>query len=189
MNNKELLNIDQMRARALFLDELVAEKKNQINLMLESLKRFEGYSNGSKELSDKIGNFIKKQQAELSALASQQKLQPDIVKFIDTVLGGTRDYVRSTCSEVEKLYFAKQGEFIYIQQEVENLSRLKEQLQQKIISEEALETTTKAVIEKDLQEKNDKPKRTRPDKDSSTRVGRAALDIAERKKKYKKKND
>ena len=54
-------------------------------------------------------------------------------------------------------------------------------VQQKIESDSA-----KASVAIETVEKSVKPKRVRPDQDPTTRVGRAAIDIQERKLKTKK---
>jgi hypothetical protein len=194
MNNQDFFNKDQLTARVALLSEMIVEKTNNVNVSFESLKRIEGHSAGSKELSEKIGGYIKKQQSELTSLVSQQMLASDLAKFVETILEGTRTFVRAACSDVEKLYFSKQGELLCLQLEIEKLSTLKLQYEKQIDSlvkaeEEKQKMESESVVASPMEEvKKEKPKKKRPDQDPDTRAGRAAIDIMERKRNYKKKS-
>jgi len=196
MDNK---NVDKgfLTNKLVVLQEMIVEKTAQFNEMVESIKRFEGHSSGSKDLSEKIGNHIKKQQADLAQLAVQQKLAPDISKFVEMVLENVRTFVRQACGDIERLYFSKQGELLFLQQEIEKLVISKKKCEQLLREQEAstevqqdvnvvnnLHESTSHVAE--VKKTTKTKKRIRPDQDSSTRVGRAALDIKERKRKNKK---
>jgi hypothetical protein len=195
MNNKNF-DKDFLANKLVVLQEMIVEKTTQFNEMVESIKRFEGHSNGSKDLSEKIGNHIKKQQAEVAQLAVQQKLAPDISKFIEMVLESVRTFVRQACGDVERLYFSKQGEILFLQQELEKLLVSKKNCEQSLKelealseSEVSLSSSTEDVATTPVEEKEQQPtkkKRVRPDQDPTTRVGRAAMDIIERKRKGKK---
>jgi hypothetical protein len=203
MENKNFLNKDLLAAQVLLLDEMIEEKTSQISIMLENLKRFEGHSSGSKETSEKIGNYIKKQQADLKKMVEAQQLTPEIGKFIEAVLEATRSFVRATCSDVERLYFLKQGEALCTKSELDKLTELKSQSEKKI---ESLKNESAADIAEDAEQKEEsqevkeeeksnpvsktkeKKTRVRPDQDPTTRAGRAAMDIANRRKKYQKKS-
>ena len=182
-----------------FLEEMISERNSQFNQMLESIKRVEGYSNGAKELSEKIGNYIKKQQAELDNLKSQQKIAPDVSAFVGNILEGIRTFVRATCGDVERVYFSNQGELLFVKDDIEKLNKKKlnhlnevqaieaKEKQQEVNAEENKNVPAEEVD--DVQQKSKKKKRVRPDKDPTTRVGRAAMDIAERRKTARKKKN
>jgi hypothetical protein len=196
MDNKNA-DKDFLVNKIVVLQEMIVEKTSQFNEMVETIKRFEGHSSGSKDLSEKIGNHIKKQQADVAQLATQQKLAPDISKFVEMVLENVRTFVRQACGDVERLYFSKQGELLFLQQEIEKLIISKKKCEQNLkeletpqepqevnSSSEVAEQSLDAAAEKEQQPA--KKKRVRPDQDPTTRAGRAAMDIAERKKKAKK---
>ncbi len=199
MNNQTILNKDALTNRVSFLQEIISQKVLQFNEMLESLKKFEGYSTGSKEIVEKTSNHIKKQQAELDNLVTGQKISPEISKFISTILESVRSFVRLTCGDAERQYFSKQGELLFLQQEVEKLANTKLEYEQRIKDLDTatvktkLEETAPKIESLPAQDKSQtgvttaKKKRVRPDQDPTTRAGRAALDIAERRKKYQKK--
>lgn len=180
-----------------FLEEMISERNSQFNQMLESIKRVEGYSNGAKELSEKIGNYIKKQQAELDNLKSQQKIAPDVSAFVGNILEGIRTFVRATCGDVERVYFSNQGELLFVKDDIEKLNKKKlnhlnevqaieaEEKQQEVNAEENKNVPAEEVD--DVQQKSKKKKRVRPDKDPTTRAGRAAMDIARRRKSAREK--
>ena len=195
MDNKNA-DKDFLVNKIVVLQEMIVEKTSQFNEMVETIKRFEGHSSGSKDLSEKIGNHIKKQQADVVQLAAQQKIAPDISKFVEIVLENVRTFVRQACGDAERLYFSKQGELLFLQQEIEKLVILKKKCEQSV---KDLETPSEpqeissSKIEEDVasasveeEQKPTKKKRVRPDQDPTTRAGRAAMDIAERKRRNKK---
>jgi len=118
-------NLDRhaIGVKATFLQELIVEKNEQFNSKMEALKRYEGHVTGSKDLLEKISNYIKKQQSDVEDLVVQQKLTPEISNFVKAILEGTKSFVRLTCGDVEKIYFSKQGELLFIQQEAEKFAQ------------------------------------------------------------------
>lgn len=192
MDNKNA-DKDFLANKIVVLQEMIVEKTSQFNEMVETIKRFEGHSSGSKDLSEKIGNHIKKQQTDVVQLATQQKIAPDISKFIEIVLENVRTFVRQACGDVERFYFSKQGELLFLQQEIEKLMILKNDCEQKLNQQNSIAVqqkiesdSAKVSVAIETVEKSVKPKRVRPDQDPTTRVGRAAIDIKERKLKTKK---
>jgi len=195
MDNKNF-DKDFLANKLVVLQEMIVEKTSQFNEMVETIKRFEGHSSGSKDLSEKIGNHIKKQQADVVQLASQQKIAPDISKFVEIVLENIRTFVRQACGDVERLYFSKQGELLFLQQEIEKLVISKKKCEQSVkdletppepheVASSKIEENVASVPVEERQQPT-KKKRVRPDQDPTTRAGRAAIDIAERKKRNKK---
>lgn len=189
-------NKDILAAKVIFLQEMIAEKTEQFSSMLEALKRFEGHSTGSKDIVEKFTNYVKKQQADILELANQQKLNPEICNFIKTILEGTRTYVRLICGDVEKVYFSKQGELLFLQQEIEKLAQQKLALEAQM---NKLEDNAKKQEEEEVKleqpassvetaTERKKKKRIRPDLDPTTRVGRAAMDLTDRRRKNQKKS-
>jgi hypothetical protein len=195
MDNKNA-DKDFLVNKIVVLQEIIVEKTSQFNELVETIKRFEGHSSGSKDLSEKIGNHIKKQQADVVQLAVQQKIAPDISKFIEIVLENVRTFVRQACGDVERLYFSKQGELLFLQQEIEKLVISKKKCEQSVkdleippepqaVASSKIEENVASVPVEERQQPT-KKKRVRPDQDPTTRVGRAAIDIKERKRKNKK---
>jgi hypothetical protein len=195
MDNKNA-DKDFLVNKIVVLQEIIVEKTSQFNELVETIKRFEGHSSGSKDLSEKIGNHIKKQQADVVQLAAQQKIAPDISKFIEIVLENVRTFVRQACGDVERLYFSKQGELLFLQQEIEKLVISKKKCEQSVkdleippepqaVASSKIEENVASVPVEERQQPT-KKKRVRPDQDPTTRVGRAAIDIKERKRKNKK---
>jgi len=187
MSDKNQLGV--IRVRSNLLGELIVEKNAQFSSLVENLKKFEGYSLGTKEASDKIISYVKAQRAELTSLVSQQKLHPEIAKFTDALLDKIVAAARVASSEGEKLLFTKQGETISVKQEAERLVALKATHDVKIKEIEATKTvveekkeTVESPKEQDTPTKKRIPKQ-RPDKDPNTKIGRAAMDVMERRKK------
>lgn len=189
------LDKDSLVTKLTFIQELIAEKTEQFNSRLEALKRHEGHAAGSKDLVEKISNYIKKQQSDIDDLTAQQKLTPEISNFVKAVLEGAKSFVRLTCGDVEKVYFSKQGELLFIQQEAEKIVQQGLALEARIkeLDEAASGQEEKVSTQEDLSTERtvDKPKkkqRVRPDQDPTTKVGRAAMDLAERRRKNQKKS-
>lgn len=210
INQSELIDKDVLLKRILFLQEIISEKIIQFNELVESIKRHEGHSIGSKELIEKTSDHIKKQQIVIGDMVSQQKTTLEISNFINMILENVKLFVSSVCGDAEKLYFFKQGELMFLKQEIEKLNKLKLEYEQKVevLNKECLskdescvndltvstlkENTKKskeASIEGSTQDvgENKLKKKIRPDQDPNTRTGRAALDLAARRKKYEKK--
>lgn len=189
------LGKDTLATKIAFLQEMIVEKTEQFNSMIEALKRHEGHTAGSKDIVEKFSNYVKKQQVDVEDLAVQQKLAPEIASFVKAVLEGTKAYVRSICGDVEKVYFSKQGELLFFQQEIEKL------IQQKLAFENLMKKPEETVEKQETEQEKQpdvsvevadsapkKKKRVRPDQDPTTKVGRAAMDLVDRRRKNQKKS-
>lgn len=211
MNQSELIDKDLLSKRILFLQEIISEKIIQFNELVESIKRHEGHSIGSKELIEKISNQIKKQQVSLEDMTAQQKITLEISNFVSAILENVKLFVNTVCGDAERLYFFKQGELMFLKQEIEKLNKLKLEYErsievlekERLSKEESCVNDSIAVVLKEDTEKSKKvsiegplpsvgvkklKKKIRPDQDPDTRIGRAAIDLAERRKKFKKTN-
>lgn len=181
MNNKSTLEfIAALKVRSSLLGEITSEKNNQIISMVEVLKKLDGYALGTKESIEKVEKHVLSQKSDIAKLVIEKKITPEIASFIDVVLNSIVKFSKSITKDSEKLFFAKQGELSFAQQELEKYVTLKKN-----------HDDAAASAEKDLQRESEKPSdqpekkqiKTRPDKDPTTKVGRAAIDIAERKKR------
>ena len=210
MNQSELIDKDVLLKRILFLQEIISEKIIQFNELIESIKRHEGHSIGSKELIEKVSDHIKKQQVVVGDMVSQQQTTLEISNFINIILENVKLFVNAVCGDAEKLYFFKQGELMFLKQEIEKLNKLKLEYEQKVevldkerlnkeescVNDSATDTlkeNTKKSKEASIEGstpvdgENKLKKRIRPDQDPNTRAGRAALDLVARRKKHEKK--
>jgi hypothetical protein len=184
---KDNTTIKTLASRSKLLEELIVDKKTQLNSLVESLKRLEGYTVGSKELTEKIGKHVKQKKKELAELVSQQKLSKDISDFVETALNNVVNFSKNESLESDRLFYSKQGEIIFLRQDLEKLivsktnhdSAIKTRLEEAKKEETKQEETKKEEVQKQKEQTT----RVRPDKDPTTRAGRAALDIAERRKK------
>lgn len=211
MNQSELMDKDILLKRILFLQEIISEKIIQFNELVESIKRHEGHSIGSKELIEKISNQIKKQQVSLEDMTAQQKITLEISNFVSVILENIKLFVNTVCGDAERLYFFKQGELVFLKQEIEKLNKLKfeyersiEVLEKERLSKEesCVSDSATVMLKEDIRKsievsiEGSPPladikklkKKMRPDQDPDTRIGRAALDLAARRKKYEKKS-
>lgn len=173
-NNKDFTMAVNARVK-LFL-ELINDKNNQLNAMVENIKRLDGYVLGSKESVDKIEKHIKQQKVELNQLVSQNKLPKEVATLIDSALNSTLIFAKNICLDAERLFFSKQGEIVFLKQDIEKLNALKAN------HEGALSNAKK---QEQVQEKQQPTpiEKVRPDKNPNTKIGKAAIDIMERKKR------
>lgn len=191
------MNEKALKERFNLIEEIVVEKINAFNELFEKLKKLEANLEGSKTLSEKVNNHIKSQQSELAVLVNQNQISGDVSKFIVNILENTRNFLRSASGDVERLYFTKQGELIYLQKEIDNLGKLKSTYEEKLNSLEKEKSDKKPDVEqKDVAEISQenvatplkkKQKRVRPDQDPTTKAGRAAMDLAARRKAVREK--
>ena len=187
MNNEDFITKERVAARIALLREMIDEKAKQLSALVEILKKLDGSAFGAKDVSEKIDLNIKKQQSDVTVLAAQQKISQDFSKFVNSVLETVRMQAKSTCAEHEYSFFSKQGEALFLQQEIEKLSKtLQESEQQLSQIEESQKKSEQEKAVSEISENLKTKKRVRPDKDPSTRIGRAAIDIATRKKKVAK---
>lgn len=183
---KENATIKALASRSKLLEELITDKKTQLNSLVESLKRLEGYTVGSKELTEKLGKHVKQQKKELAELVAQEKISKDFSDFVETVLNNVVIFSKNESLESDRLFYSKQGEIVFLRQDLEKLivSKTKHDSAIKTRLEEAKqEEAKKEEAKQEVQKPKEQTTRIRPDKDPTTRAGRAALDIAERRKK------
>jgi len=188
MSNKDQKDfISTLTTRARLLTELIGDKTTSLNSMIENIKRLDGYVLGSKESIAKVEEHIKKQKKELVELLTQKKIPQEVANLIDGVLRSTSAFAKNVAMDAERLFYSKQGEMIFLKQDIEKLSSVKAnhesalanaQKQQEEKAETKQETTAKA--DEPVQEKKQP---VRPDKNPNTKIGKAAMDIMERKKK------
>lgn len=180
---------DALNAKIELIDELIKSKSSQLEVMVDSLKRIEGFSMGSKETANKVEEFIKKQKRDLKDLAEQGKLSEEVRSFTDSVIHAALVNAKKTAEENEKLYFIKQGEMLCLKQEVEKLIVLKKNHEialenaQKQAEQTAEVVPTADEVKEESAPKEQSPQKTRKDKNPNTRVGRTALRLAEARKK------
>jgi len=177
MSDTQNNELDVQRAKVSFIDGLIKEKSELISKLLDGAKGVEGYSIGSRETSEKIEVHVKQHKKELFDLFVQQQINGDAYRFMDNIINSFSSIAKSVSSEAEKLLFSKQCELTFLNQELERLKTLRANEVRKLSELEAL-----AVMAK----KRDR--QHRPDRDPNTSAGRAAMDLAERRKKGKIKS-
>lgn len=170
-----------IKARVDLLSEILNEKKNSFNSMTETLKKVDGYAVGSKETTDKIEDYIRNQKKELSDLVEQGKIQNDVAMMLFKFFNNIGSVSRSISKEAEKIFHFKQGEIIFLKQEIEKLSTIKTTHETVLLEREKEAEKRKSSTSEEKVEK-EQP-RVRPDQDPKTRAGKAAIDLAERRKK------
>ena len=189
MNDKKNdLSKETLKIRADLLHELIEEKANSLNSVSENLKKIDSYTLGSKESLEKLRTYVSFQTKEFMKLATKENFDPKVMSVVEIVLNNIQEHSRMVAKESENLYCVKQGEFLTIKQELDKIKALKKNHDSMISSQdlENAEEKLHALDEVQEEPKKEEPKRVRPDKNPKTRIGRAAMDLAERKRKYEK---
>ena len=188
MSNKDQKDfINTLVTRARLLTELIGDKTTSLNSMIENIKRLDGYVLGSKESIAKVEEHIKKQKKELVELLTQKKIPQEVASLIDGVLRSTSAFAKNVAMDAERLFYSKQGEMIFLKQDIEKLSSIKANHESELENvqkqqEEKAETKEVTPVKAD-EPVQEKKQPVRPDKNPNTKIGRAAMDIMERKKK------
>ena len=176
-----------MATRVRLLTELIGDKTTSLNSMIENIKKLDGYVLGSKESISKVEEHIKKQKKELVELLTQKKIPQEVASLIDGVLRSTSAFAKNVAMDAERLFYSKQGEMIFLKQDIEKLSSIKANHESELENvqkqqEEKAETKEVTPVKAD-EPVQEKKQPVRPDKNPNTKIGRAAMDIMERKKK------
>lgn len=178
---------EDLKTKLSLLNDLIENKTNAVNAHIENLKKLEGYSFAGREITAKFNSYLTQQTSEIQALAASQKISQEIASVALTILENFKKIVKETEEESMKIFFVKQGETLAENQDLTNLLSIKKSLHDEIEKstlQPLVSQAVEAIVEGEAKET--KKKRVRPDKDLTTRVGRAALDLAERRKKHKK---
>jgi len=178
---------EDLKTKLSLLNNLIESKTNAVNAHIENLKKLEGYSFAGREITAKFNSYLTQQASEIQALAVSQKISQEIASVALTILENFKKIVKETEEESMKIFFVKQGETLAENQDLTNLLSIKKTLNDEI-EKSTLQPVVSQAVEASVEgeAKETKKKRVRPDKDLTTRVGRAALDLAERRKKHKK---
>ena len=188
MSNKDQKDfMNMMATRVRLLTELIGDKTTSLNSMIENIKKLDGYVLGSKESISKVEEHIKKQKKELVELLTQKKIPQEVASLIDGVLRSTSAFAKNVAMDAERLFYSKQGEMIFLKQDIEKLSSIKANHESELENvqkqqEEKAETKEVTPVKAD-EPVQEKKQTVRPDKNPNTKIGRAAMDIMERKKK------
>jgi len=167
-------------ARVKLFVELINDKNSQLNTMIENLKRLDGYALGSKESIDKIEKHIKQQKSELASLVEQNKIPKEVATLIESVLNNMMLFAKNVSLDAERLFYSKQGEMVFLKSDIEKLVKLKASHESALSKKQEEKAQQEKTVVPETKENKQK---TRPDKNPNTKIGKAAIDIAERKKK------
>ena len=183
MSNKDQKDfMNMMATRVRLLTELIGDKTTSLNSMIENIKKLDGYVLGSKESISKVEEHIKKQKKELVELLTQKKIPQEVASLIDGVLRSTSAFAKNVAMDAERLFYSKQGEMIFLKQDIEKLSSIKANHESELENvqkqqEEKAETKEVTPVKAD-EPVQEKKQPVRPDNNPNT-----AMDIMERKKK------
>lgn len=178
-------------AKIELLEDLITENSKIIDLMIENIKKLDSYAGGSRESADKVIKFVEAQKSEFLKIIEKENINDikQLTNLVMLLLNSVLEQTRKIAKEAENLYFAKQGELLFAKQGLDKLKNLKKNYRDSLNENKPKQEDDVNKEKEQTQSSQDAPtSRIRPDKNPNTRVGKAALDLAERRKKYKNKN-
>lgn len=165
---------DKLKERISLLEELLKQKISQANSLKESMKPIEAYSVATKELSKKIEDIVLPKKQESLELLSKQQMSGEFFRFLFEILDQVTGSIRHTKLDIEKLLLSKQHELNFISQEFNKIKELQGKLSAELSRLESAPTEEKR--------EEQKPEYVRPDQNPNTRIGKASIDLQQRKK-------
>lgn len=178
-------------AKIELLEDLITENSKIIDLMIENIKKLDSYAGGSRESADKVIKFVEAQKSEFLKIIEKENINDikQLTNLVMLLLNSVLEQTRKIAKEAENLYFAKQGELLFAKQGLDKLKNLKKNYRDSLNENKPKQENDVNKEKEQTQSSQDAPtSRIRPDKNPNTRVGKAALNLAERRKKYKNKN-
>lgn len=190
-DTKKEQSTETTTAKIELLEDLITENSKIIDLMIENIKKLDSYAGGSRESADKVIKFVEAQKSEFLKIIEKENINDikQLTNLVMLLLNSVLEQTRKIAKEAENLYFAKQGELLFAKQGLDKLKNLKKNYRDSLNENKPKQEDDANKEKEQTQSSQDAPtSRIRPDKNPNTRVGKAALDLAERRKKYKNKN-
>lgn len=183
--------IFKLKEKISFLDELIQDRQKELELLTKEVHRVDDYSQGSRDAVQKIEAHIVTQKKDILELRAKQQLNLDAFNFIDGLLNATLAMVKKLNLENEKFSLTKKVEHASKNAEIVKLNSKKvgyaSKIDEIIVPLPIPPLPPQAYAQEISVEIKKKNRKFRPDKDPNTKAGRASLDLAERRKKAKKK--
>lgn len=186
------------------MKNLLKSMEEESSALNGSVKRLDSYKFGLKDISNKFKDHVEKKRKELSIQIKEGKLNQQIANLIFNHLNDSHQFLKNESNEAEKFFNVRQGELLSLRNQIkkindiivdlearsraeleveENKSSLEEKSSSENPSEDEIEV--KFDIEEESQSSKAQEERIRPDKNPNTKIGRAAIDLAERKRQSK----
>jgi hypothetical protein len=192
--------IELLSNKAEIIIEIIKTTIEELKEIESNVKQVEGFAFGVKETADKLEGYIKKHKTEIFELEKEGKIQKPIVLLLNSAAENILKFVKDNSKEAEKLHYIRQGEILGIKGKINRLkisyNSTKDEIQSLEAEDNVLaiqasiikDDTTDEMLQKEpvtTEKKTQEVKtpKTRPDKNPNTKIGKAALDLAERRKK------
>ena len=150
--------------------------------------------------NEELKTTIQQQRMIIAKLEKEGKIQKPIVLLLNSAAENILKFVKDNSKEAEKLHYIRQGEILGIKGKINRLkisyNSTKDEIQSLEAEDNVLaiqasiikDDTTNEMLQKEpvtTEKKTQEVKtpKTRPDKNPNTKIGKAALDLAERRKK------
>ena len=174
--------IEALTSHVELLVSLTNTTIDEFKKLESSLKRIEGFSFGTKETANKFEEYITKHKTEIVGLIKEGKLQQQLATVLYSAADNSLKFIKNNSQEADRLFYVRQGEILSLKNKISQLKSLHETTIKEIqkLQEEELEQLV--LSDTESSEKSEEIK-IRPDKDPHTKIGKSALDIAERRKK------
>lgn len=179
----------ETESKLILLNSLIETKTDIVNNNIETSKKLEGYLFAGQEIAAKFNAYLAKQAEEIHKLTVSQKINKETADVAMLFIDNFKKLVKETEEETIKLFFTRHGEGLAVNQDLTNLTSIKATLEEVLKSDlDKLQKSQVADTEPKVKDKKSKKTKVRPDQDITTRVGRAALDLIKRRKKFKNDN-
>lgn len=115
----------KLREKISLYDEFILDHQKELERLSREAQRFEDYSQGVKESTQKLENHIVLQKKEILELRVKQQLNLDAFNFIDSLLESALMVIKKTSLEGEKISLTKKIELANKNAELSKLNSQK----------------------------------------------------------------
>ena len=166
------------------LTNLTLTAIEEFNTLESNIKQVEGFAFGVKETADKFEGYMNKHKLEISSLEKEGKIPTAVANLLNVAATSALVFIKESAKEADRLFYVRQGEILGAKNKATKLKALHDSTKLEIekLKIEAVISETGVEEEIGKSQKNKKAK-IRPDQNPNTKIGKAALDLAERRKK------
>lgn len=125
MENLKEASVAKLKEKVSLLDEFILDCQKELERLSREAQRFEDYSQGVKDSTQKLENHIVLQKKEILELRIKQQLNLEAFNFIDSLLESALVVVKKTSLEGEKISLTKKIELASKNAEIVKLNSQK----------------------------------------------------------------
>jgi hypothetical protein len=176
------MNAEVQKLKIQTFEQILEKKNQQMTTLKEQLKIAEALNYGVKNVSKKVEEVVSPKKSQVFQFLLEGKISPEVYKSIIDSFEAIESITKSSATDSEKILYTRQCEVNFLNQD---MTSTKTELSQNLSILSDLEKS----IEAQPVEEAPKKEYIRPDKNPKTKIGRAAMDLAERKRAWKEKQE